>query len=106
MPVQAPQLHPLAIQIKAPGHELDGAEAEPGALFVQHPVGQAAGAGPDEPDGQGIEEGGAPRSRGCTPFRVPTMGRLSSPLYRALLPAGLRISACRVQPMVSPTVEE
>ena len=27
MPVQAPQLHPLAIQIKAPGHELDGAEA-------------------------------------------------------------------------------
>ena len=39
MPVQAPQLHPLAVQIKAPGHELDGAEAEPGALFVQHPVG-------------------------------------------------------------------
>jgi len=57
MPVQAPQLHPLAVQIKAPGHELDGAEAEPGALFVQHSVGQAAGAGPDEPDGQGIEEG-------------------------------------------------
>ena len=43
--------------------------------------------------------------QGCTPFRVPVMGRESSPLYTARLPAGLRISACSVQPTVSPTVE-
>ena len=55
--VQAPQLHPLAVQVQPACHELHGAEAEPHRFFVQHPVGQAAGAGTDEPDGQGIEEG-------------------------------------------------
>ena len=49
---------------------------------------------------------GCSKLHGCTLFSVPVMGSESSPLYTARLPAGLRISACRVQPMVSPTVEE
>ena len=55
--VEAPQLHPLAVEVKPACHELQGAEAEPAAFLVQHPVGQAAGAGTDEPDGQGVEGG-------------------------------------------------
>ncbi len=55
--VQAPQLHPLAVEVEPTRHELQGAEAEPAALFVQNPVGQAAGAGPDEPDREGVEGG-------------------------------------------------
>ena len=55
--VEAPQLHPLAVEVEPARHELQGAEAEPAAFLVQHPVGQAAGAGTDEPDGQGVEGG-------------------------------------------------
>ena len=53
--VQAPQLHPLAVEVEPPGHELDRAETEPGGPLVQHPVGQAAGAGADQPHGEGVE---------------------------------------------------
>ena len=52
--VQAAQLHPLAVEVQP---ELEGPEAEPGGFFVQHPVGQAAGAGADEPHGEGVQEG-------------------------------------------------
>ena len=55
--VQAAQLHPLAVEVQPARHELKGAEAEPGGSFVQHPVGQAAGAGADEPHGEGVQEG-------------------------------------------------
>ena len=55
MPVKAAQLHPLAVQVQPACHELHGAEAEPHRFFVQHPVGQTAGAGADEPHGQGVQ---------------------------------------------------
>ena len=55
MPVQPPQLHPLAVQVQPAGHELHRAETKAGALFIQHTVGQAAGAGADEPQGQSVK---------------------------------------------------
>lgn len=55
--VQAPHFDPLAVEVEPARDELDGAEAEPGGLFVQHPVGQTAGAGADEPHREGVEEG-------------------------------------------------
>ena len=63
VPVDAPQHHPLAVQVQATGHELDRAEAEPDRLFVQHPVGQTAGAGTDELYGKSVQGGvlNAPR---------------------------------------------
>ena len=50
-------VQPLAVEVEPACHELQGAEAEPAAFLVQHPVGQAAGAGTDEPDGQGVKGG-------------------------------------------------
>ena len=55
--VEAPQLHPLAVEVEPACHELQSTEAEPAAFLVQDPVGQAAGAGTDEPDGQGVKGG-------------------------------------------------
>ena len=55
VPVKAAQLHPLTVQVQPARHELHGAEAEPHRFFVQHPVGQTAGAGADEPHGQGVQ---------------------------------------------------
>ena len=55
VPVKAAQLHPLAVQVQPACHELHGAETEPHRFFVQHPVGQTAGAGADEPHGQGVQ---------------------------------------------------
>ena len=104
MPVDAPQHHPLAVQVQATGHELDRAEAEPDRLFVQHPVGQAAGAGTDELYGKSVQGGvlNAPRMH---PVQGAGDGQGKFPHGRQpRLPAGLRISACRVQPTVSPTV--
>ena len=57
MTVQAPQLHPLAVQVQPARHELHRAEAEPHRLFVQHTVRQAAGARADELHGEGVEGG-------------------------------------------------
>ena len=57
VPVQPAQLHPLSVQVQPACHELHGAEAEPHRFFVQHPVGQTAGAGADEPHGQGVQGG-------------------------------------------------
>ena len=57
VPVKAAQLHPLSVQVQPACHELHGAEAEPHRFFVQHPVGQTAGAGADEPHGQGVQGG-------------------------------------------------
>ena len=77
--VEAPQLHPLAVEVEPARHELQSTEAEPAAFLVQDPVGQAAGAGTDEPDGQGVEGGvlDAPR---MTLFSAPVMGSDSSPV--------------------------
>ena len=57
VPVKAAQFHPLSVQVQPTRHELHRAETEPHRLFVQHPVGQAAGAGADEPHGQGVQGG-------------------------------------------------
>ena len=55
--VEAPQLHPLAVEVQSPGHKLEGAEAKPGAPLIQDTVRQAVGARTDEPDGKGVEGG-------------------------------------------------
>ena len=54
---QAAQLGADAVQVQPAGHELQRAEPEANHLLVQHPVGQAAGAGPDQPDGQSVQGG-------------------------------------------------
>ena len=55
--VQAPQFHPLAVQVQPACHELQGAETEADRFFVQHTGGQAAGAGPDELYREGVQGG-------------------------------------------------
>ena len=57
MAVEAPQLHPLAVEVQSPGHKLEGAEAKPGAPLIQDTVRQAVGARTDEPDGKSVEGG-------------------------------------------------
>lgn len=45
------------VEVQPARHKLDGAEAKPDHLLVQSPVGQAAGAGADQPHREGIAGG-------------------------------------------------
>lgn len=105
MTVQPPDLYPLSVQIQPTCHELNGTETKPQGLFVQHPVWQTAGAGPDQPYRQCVEEGMV-QAPGVDTVQRAGDGQCQLAGIYSFGPGGAADLGLEGAATVSPTVEE